>query len=417
MLKKEIEILPLNLHSIWSNPKMWGLATAETLAWAGLFYIFPASILRWHAIFGWSVSEISFGITFALIASAIGGIASGRLIDMGWARTLMPFSIIIGGLLLAILPSISYIWEFYLIWSLIGFCLSGCLYQPCFSYITKLYKEQAKSPIVMVTLFAGFASTICYPVSTKLSNEYGFDNSIYIISSVLCVIVAPLMWYSMYPSKSISAKKEPLQIDSIKTSVPPILSNPIFWGLLMTFGAFSANQGMIISQIFPLLESQSLTSNQILLFASLIGPMQVTARLIFFLIEYVTKKELPISLICAICLAMMSISSFIVVINTTSVFLISFFIIFQGGPYGMASILKPLLTAQLIGRINFGLLSSMIGIGVVLGSASGPGIAGWVAEKSNYNTVLLVTSCIALAGLVFLTSTLLINKYQKNVGC
>ena len=67
------------------------------------------------------------------------------------------------------------------------------------------------------------------------------------------------------------------------------------FGLLMTFAAFHANQSMIVSQIFPLLNSQNLTSNQVLLFASLIGPMQVTARLIFFLIEFITKKDIPIS--------------------------------------------------------------------------------------------------------------------------
>ena len=93
--------------------------------------------------------------------------------------------------------------------------------------------------------------------------------------------------------------------------------------------------------------------------------------------------------------------------------LITIFIILQGGPYGMVSILQPLLTAQLIGRINFGILSSMVGIGFILGSASGPGIAGWIAETWSYNTVLITTTFIALTGLIFLSSTLIIHKYKR----
>ncbi|MBI15340.1 MAG: hypothetical protein CL782_03685 [Chloroflexi bacterium] len=400
-------------YPIWSDHKMWGLSIAETLTWAGLFYIFPASILKWTENFNWSISEISIGFSIALIASGTGGLISGRLIDKGLARALMPSSIVLGSLLISLIPSITHLWQFYLIWFLIGFCLSGCLYQACFSYITSRYKENAKNPIVMITLFAGFASTICYPVSTKLSDLYGLNISTYIISIVLCLFVAPLMWYSIYPTNLPSTQKESVKIDSIKKSLFPILKNPIFWGLLMTFAAFHANQSMIVSQIFPLLNSQNLTSNQVLLFASLIGPMQVTARLIFFLIEFITKKDIPISLICSICLTMLALSSFMLFINDTSLVLITIFIILQGGPYGMVSILQPLLTAQLIGRINFGILSSMVGIGFILGSASGPGIAGWIAETWSYNTVLITTTFIALTGLIFLSSTLIIHKYKR----
>ena len=110
---------------------------------------------------------------------------------------------------------------------------------------------------------------------------------------------------------------------------------------------------------------------------------------------------------------MLALSSFMLFINDTSLVLITIFIILQGGPYGMVSILQPLLTAQLIGRINFGILSSMVGIGFILGSASGPGIAGWIAETWSYNTVLITTTFIALTGLIFLSSTLIIHKYKR----
>ena len=121
-----------NKQAVWQDKKLWALALAETLAWAGLFYVFPASLLRWSDHFGWSIAELSLGFTFALLASALGSIAAGRLIDRGWSRLLMTGSVVTGALLILLLPSVNLIWQFYLVWIFIGITLSGCLYEPCF---------------------------------------------------------------------------------------------------------------------------------------------------------------------------------------------------------------------------------------------------------------------------------------------
>ena len=78
-----------NKSGVWSNPRLWAISVGETLAWAGLFYLFPASLIRWKLHFGWSVSQLSMGLMIALIVSAITGIGSGKLIDKGFGRELM----------------------------------------------------------------------------------------------------------------------------------------------------------------------------------------------------------------------------------------------------------------------------------------------------------------------------------------
>ena len=90
--------------------------------------------------------------------------------------------------------------------------------------------------------------------------------------------------------------------------------------------------------------------------------------------------------------------------------LVVLFVIFQGGPYGLFSIVKPVITAEMLGRVNFGLLSSMVGIGSVWGSAFAPGIAGSIADRWNYDTVLITTSSISAVGLMIFLITVVFQR-------
>jgi len=396
--------------SPWRNKKLWSLAMGETLSWAGLFYVFPVLLLKWKVWFDWGIAELSIGFTLALIASAITGMIAGRIIDRGHSQRLMTFSVIMGALLLSLLPMVTMLWQFYLVWLLIGCCLAGCLYDPCFSYLTRTFQADAKNSIIMITLIAGFASTVSYPLCTLITDLYNWKITVYLLTVILCFIAAPLFWYgtSIQPASSQSLDKDS-KISVMKT-IKPALSSPVFWGLLTIFAAFSSNQGMIISQIFPLLESREISPGTTVLFASCIGPMQVIARLILFATESVANKNIPMMAVCLTSLVFLCLSSLALVLGGTSLIFVVVFVMFQGGPYGLFSIVRPIITADLLGRANFGLLSSMVGIGSVWGSAFAPGVAGSIADRWSYDTVLLTTSSIAAVGLVSLIVTSALQK-------
>ena len=112
------------------------LAIAQTVVWAGLFYVFPALLLRWEQFYGWSKAELTAGITLALFLSAFAAPVAGRLIDHGKGPLMMAASSVIGGLCLAGLSQVTTIYQFYIVWGLIGVMLAGCLYEPCFALIT-----------------------------------------------------------------------------------------------------------------------------------------------------------------------------------------------------------------------------------------------------------------------------------------
>ena len=48
------------------------------------------------------------------------------------------------------------------------------LYDAAFATLGEIYRDKARSPITMLTLFGGFSSTICWPLSGLLVESFGW---------------------------------------------------------------------------------------------------------------------------------------------------------------------------------------------------------------------------------------------------
>ena len=139
------------------------LAIGQTLAWASIYYTFPALLLRWEQDMDWSKPEVTMAITLGVLISALMAPVAGRIIDAGRGGEMMAAAAVLGGALLVALSRVETLWQFYLVWGGIGLAMSGALYEPCFALVTRAKGAGAKGSIVLITLVAGFASTISFP--------------------------------------------------------------------------------------------------------------------------------------------------------------------------------------------------------------------------------------------------------------
>ena len=408
-----------NSRPIWHNSRLWSLGIGEMLVWAAIFYVFPAMLLRWSDHFGWSIAEISVAFTLALASSAIAGIAAGRIIDKGHSRILFTLSVCAGALLISVIPYVGSILAFYCIWVLIGIAMAGCLYEPCFSYITRTYKNNSKNAIVFITLQAGFASSVSYSVSTILSDAIGWDNTLHLFSLTLIFVTAPLFWYGspetnrQVPDQETGEATHDIQsltVTPFLDTVIPLIKNPVFWLIFITFAAFAATQGMFVSQIFPLLQSKGISDSTAVILASLIGPMQVLARFILFLAEYFSSRDIPATKIATLCLIAFAGTSVLLLFGNEKLLMVLIFVTIQGGMYGLVSIVRPVLTSDSLGTRNFGVIFSLTSMGFVWGFAVAPAIAGWIAEIWSYDAVLITTTFVSILGLISLSFS---KRFQK----
>ena len=112
------------------------------------------------------------------------------------------------------------------------------------------------------------------------------------------------------------------------------------------------------------------------------------------------------TLVCLFSLLCLISASLSLVLGGESIVLVAVFVMMQGGPTGLVSIIKPTGKAELLGRINFGVIFAIVVIGGVWGSAFAPAIAGAIAERWSYDIVLMFASVIAGTGLISIIGVL-----------
>lgn len=377
------------------------LAIGETLVWAGLYYVFPALLLRWEQDLEWSKVDITAAITLAVLISAISAPFTGRIIDAGRGPLLMAGSSVLGGIGMLMLSQVTMLWQFYCIWFIIGLAMSGCLYEPCFALVTRSRGTEAKRGIIVITLAAGFASTISFPVIHSLAEAYGWR--IAVISSGLMVIfvVAPLLWVGANGLERARKPEEPAA--RIAKTRDDFLKRPAFIFLALGFGLIALVHGATLQHLLPILNEHGLSAEMAVLAASFIGPMQVAGRLAMMASEKYTSHYG----VAVWAFLLLGFSVVLLMVSGTSPVFLSGFVVLFGGAYGTVSILRPLIAREVLGTHNFGAKSGALALPYLAGAAFAPYLGALVWGYAGYFVMLSL-----LAALTMLACAMLIAAHR-----
>src|SRR5262249_57873155 len=74
----------------------------------------------------------------------------------------------------------------------IGLGMSAGLYDASFSTLGRLYGSDARQAIATLTLFGGFASTACWPLSAYLVSAFGWRGACFGYAALHLLVVLPL---------------------------------------------------------------------------------------------------------------------------------------------------------------------------------------------------------------------------------
>jgi MFS family permease len=69
---------------------------------------------------------------------------------------------------------------YLLAWVVLGAGMGTGLYDAVFAALGKLYGKEARTPITNLTLFGGFASTVCWPLSALLAETVGWRGACFV---------------------------------------------------------------------------------------------------------------------------------------------------------------------------------------------------------------------------------------------
>src|SRR5438270_4392935 len=145
-----------------------------------------------QAELGWSRGDMTGAFSVALLLAGLAAIPVGRWLDRHGPRLLMTLGSIAGSGLVLAWSQVNSIPALYLIWAAIGLTMSATLYDPAFATANKWFAHQRVRALTVITLMAGFASTIFIPLAGVLVQSQGWRQSLVTLAIVLGVgTIAP----------------------------------------------------------------------------------------------------------------------------------------------------------------------------------------------------------------------------------
>ncbi len=370
------------------------LALAEILVWAGTYYLFPALLPVWERDLGWSKAELSGAFTLSLLLSAGGAPLVGRLIDRGYGRAVFTGSALLAAAMLVALAGVTSRWQFYAAWAALGLAMAGALYEACFAVLTRYLGDQARRAITRVALIAGFAGTLSFPSAQYLSALFDWRVTALVFALVLAAVASPLIFAACTLARTGAGP----DVHQVHTAGPPpagLLRTPVFWLLGTAFACVGLDHGMLLTHLLPLLADKGLAATTAVLAAACIGPMQVVGRVLMLSAE----RHVSTPVLAAVSLALMAVAALVLLAAGAGGGLVFLFVALHGAGYGVTSIVRPVVTAEFLGRRHFGVVSGMLALLFMGAFAVAPSAAALLWRLGGYDLVTAAAAAIALLGL------------------
>jgi MFS family permease len=355
------------------------------LGWASSVYL-PAILADPIAHdLGISANWIFGAYSGALVIAGLLGPRIGRQIDRVGGRPVLSLSSLTfaGGLvLLGFTQSIPMLLA---AWLLLGIGMGYGLYDAAFGALGRIYGENARGAITGITLMAGFASTIGWPLSAWGLAQFGWRDTCFAWAAAHILIGLPLNLL-LPPITTIKAAAE----DEAKPHIPIDRTMAL---LALAFALVWIVTGAMAAQFPRILEAAGATHLEAIAAGALIGPAQVLARLLE--IGFLSRYHPIVS--AKLAFAMHPLGALIVALIGGGA-AASLFAIFHGAGNGVITIARGTLPLSIFGPKNYAYRLGLLGAPARMAQAPAPLLFGFLIDWMG-SRVLIVSSALSLVAL------------------
>jgi len=357
------------------------IGLAQILAWGGSYYLIAVLARPIVADTGWPFGWVVGGLSLAFLASGLASPRAGRLIDRYGGRPVLAASALLlaGGLLiLAAAPALP---VYMLAWIVIGVGMAAGLYNPAFATLGRLYGNEARHPITLTTLFGGFASTVCWPLSAFLVTHAGWRGTCLAYAAINVAIVFPLYWFGV-PREDRVAPAAAAQHGGTPDSEPRL--RIAWWLLAGNLTLASVFMTVVSVHMLTLLQARGLAMAAAVGLGALIGPSQVGARVIEMALA--RRRYHPVwTLIVSTLLAALGLA-----LMFGDETLIAAGLVLYGAGAGINSIARGTVPLALFGRDGYATLMGRLARPLMLAQAASPTLGALLMSATGPEGTLYV---------------------------
>ena len=319
------------------------------------------------------------------------GPAAGRLIDVYGGRRVLPVSNLVFAAGLAFLGSSQGVVGLFASWLVIGAGMGAGLYEAAFATLAGIYAQEARRSITGITLIAGFASTVCWPISAYLDVTLGWRATCYVWAVAHLLIALPIN--ALLPAARKQEKAGGgLQAEAASGRRRLFLMG----GLAFVFAATWFCSTAMAAHLPRLLQESGASLTAAIAAAALVGPAQVGARVLEF---WLMRRFHPIVSARIASLAHPIGAAGLMAAGSPAA---SGFAVLHGAGNGVMTISMGTLPLALFGAAGYGLRQGLMIAPARFVSASAPFLFDLLLSR--YGTAsLLVTGGLGIAAFTVLT--------------
>jgi len=382
------------------------LGLTQTIAWASTVYLVAIIAAPAGRALGLPEAAVFGAFSVALGITALLGPAIGRAIDRSRGRNILVASnlVIAAGLaLLAAAPGAALL---FVAWGVIGVGMALGLYDAAFAILVRLHGQAARAMITGVTLIAGFASTIGWPLSALLNGHFGWRMTCLAWGAAHLALCLPLN-LSVVPAPTGEAPRGETERDknsgtAVTASAAPRAAHASGEFVLMAlyFAATAFVTSAMAAHLPGLLLAAGAGAAAALGAAALVGPAQVAARSVEYL---AARRHRFHPLVTArIATALHPIGGALLWMMGGIPIGASGFALLHGAGNGMTTIAKGTLPLAVFGETGYGRRVGLLNVLARAIQAAAPLAFGLVLERAGVHAALALSIGLSLAALLAL---------------
>ena len=353
-----------------ADRRLWrdicALGVAQIVSWGTLFY--AIGVLGAPMRDALRVGDVAlFGsFTAGLFVSGVAAPAVGRRIDTHGGRSEQTHGTEHATNAKGVLAGAARPWHMLAGWLIAGAAMAATLYDPAFATLHASTGRAYRRAVTVLTLFGGFASTVFWPLSQYLLDASGWRAAFAVYAGLHLVLCLPLHLLFTPRRQAVEHAGSPQGAAAQDARVAP-RPNRFFW-LATGFSLAAFLATALAAHLIGLLTAGGLAARDAVLVGSLIGPMQVTGRLM----EMTVRTRVNARAVGFLAFGLMAIALLLLPFIGALWILALLFALVYGWSNGVMTIVRGTVPVELFGSRGYGELLGRIARPAFIAKAIAP---------------------------------------------
>ncbi|MGB3042256.1 MAG: MFS transporter [Xanthobacteraceae bacterium] len=385
------------------------LGVTQILAWGSSYYLLAVLATPIAGDTDWPLAWVVGGLSLGLLVAGIISPRVGDSIQRFGGRLVLATSAVFlafGLVGLALSPNLPI---YIASWLVLGVGMGAGLYDAAFATLGRLYGQRARTAITTLTLFGGFASTVCWPLSAYFVSEFGWRATCLIYAGIHLAVLLPLYVFALprEPRQNIAPVTDEDRDTSIDHPVPP--GSKLLFALIALVITISSMISALLSvHLLTILQARDIALAAAVALGAIVGPAQVGARTIEMMIS---RFHHPIwtKLTSTVCVATG------VGLLWLGLPIVAAALIFYGAGIGIESIARGTLPLAVFGERHYPAIMGRIAMPSLIGQAASPSLGALLIDGFGADDALAALFAVALLNVLLVAILFIVLRRSGRI--